>query len=102
MRKLQTIFNLLFLAGVIVCFPMYVSVADRVQEGVHRIWGETRYETSYEVADVMKEQMGIDKFDSIILVNGKNYPDALTGSYLATVKKAPIIMVNILKILILL
>ena len=36
----------------------------------------------------------MDKFDNIIIADGNNYPDALAGSYLAKVKKAPLILVD--------
>lgn len=61
---------------------------------VIRIYGSTRYETSYAIADALKTQMGVGKFDTVILANGKNFPDALAGSYLASEKNAPILMAS--------
>ena len=61
---------------------------------VVRLYGATRYETSYAIASALKRQMGIERFDVVIIVNGKNFPDALAGSYLAGVKDAPILMAN--------
>ena len=61
---------------------------------VVRLFGTTRYETSYKVADVLKEQLGVEKFDAVVVATGKNFADALSGSYLAMMKKAPIILTN--------
>lgn len=59
-----------------------------------RIYGDTRYETSLKAADAYKAQLGIDKFDTVILACGTNYADALAGSYLSAAKKAPILLVD--------
>lgn len=59
-----------------------------------RLVGGTRYETAIEAADALKKSLDVDKFENIIVADGSNYPDALTGSYLAKVKKAPILLVN--------
>ena len=59
---------------------------------VFRIFGEDRCETAVKVADVMKDVLGVDSFDSIIVTCGDEFADALTGSYLATVKNAPILL----------
>ena len=64
------------------------------EEPVYRVFGESRYETSYKTADVLKEQLGVDKFDTAIVAYGKNFPDALAGSYLAGKTNAPILMIN--------
>ena len=61
---------------------------------VIRLYGDTRYETSYAIAAALKRQMGVERFSTVIIANGKNFPDALAGSYLAGVKKAPILMAN--------
>lgn len=68
---------------------------DPIEEsGVERIYGATRYETSYGIADELKEKLGVEKFETVVIANGKNFPDALAGSYLATVKNAPILMAS--------
>lgn len=64
------------------------------EEPVYRVSGTSRYETSYKTADVLKEQLGVDKFDTAIIAYGKNFPDALAGSYLAGKTDAPILMIN--------
>ena len=59
-----------------------------------RIAGDTRYETALKTANALKKSMDMKSFDSIIVADGNNYPDALAGSYLAKVKKAPLILVD--------
>ena len=59
-----------------------------------RIFGYDRFETSLKNADYYKQQMGISKFDNVIIANGHNFPDALSASYLAKVKNAPIILID--------
>lgn len=61
---------------------------------VVRIAGADRYETAYEAAEVLKGELGTDKFDAVIVTTGKNFADALSGSYLAAVKNAPILLTN--------
>ena len=57
-----------------------------------RISGKGRCETAYEAADMLKEVLGVEKFNAIIIANGQNYADALAGSYLANRKGAPILL----------
>ena len=59
-----------------------------------RISGKTRYETSFKTAEVFQEKLGGKKFNNVIIASGTNFADALSGSYLAYVKNAPIIMTN--------
>lgn len=54
--------------------------------------GSTRYDTAYAIADELKEQLEIEQFDTVIIASGSNFPDALSGSYLASVKNAPILL----------
>ncbi len=59
-----------------------------------RIYGPNRYETSIETANALKTSLGIDKFNCIIVADGRGYADALAGAYLAKVKTAPILVVG--------
>ncbi len=59
-----------------------------------RLYGDVRYDTCYAIADQLKDTLGVEKFDSMIVTYSKNFPDALSASYLATKKKAPILMVD--------
>ena len=63
-------------------------------EGVKRVAGATRYETSYQIAKNMKEVCGGNYFDTVIIASGTGFADALAGSYLAAKKNAPILMSN--------
>jgi len=54
-----------------------------------RISGQTRYDTSLEIC----KYFNIDT-DSAVLANGENFPDALSGSALASKLNAPIILTN--------
>lgn len=60
--------------------------------GIYRLWGDTRFETAMKVADEMKYLNNVEKFETMIIASGENYPDALAGTYLATAKEAPILL----------
>ena len=62
------------------------------REEVNRLYGSHRWETAIRVADAMKENLGVEKFDAIIIASGNDFADALAGSYLATAKNAPILL----------
>lgn len=70
-----------------VCGTKYVS-------SVYRISGKTRIQTSMAIANALKKELGVTRFDCVIVASSANFPDALTGSYLAAVKKAPILLTN--------
>ena len=61
-------------------------------EGIIRLAGANRYDTAFAVADQLKENLGVEKFEAVVVAYGQNFPDALTGSYLAAVKNAPILL----------
>ena len=63
-------------------------------EGVIRLAGAGRYETGYKVADALKEALDVEKFEAVVVATGKNFADALAGSYLAVEKNAPILLTN--------
>ena len=58
-----------------------------------RIFGRTRYDTTIEVAKKYRSNSGT-KFKNVIVASGKNFPDALSGGYLAKVKNAPLLLVE--------
>ena len=64
------------------------------KDEVVRLYGSGRYETGYKVADQLKEALGVEKFEAVVVATGKNFADALAGSYLAVEKKAPILLTN--------
>ena len=57
-----------------------------------RVAGDDRFQTAFKVANELKAALGVEKFDTIILASGSNFADALSGSYLAAVKSAPILL----------
>lgn len=59
-----------------------------------RLVGNSRYDTSIEIADALKRELKVSKFKNIILASGDGFPDALSGSYLALVKSAPILLIS--------
>ena len=61
---------------------------------VLRLSGNNRYGTSLAIANQLKKQLGVSKFDSIVLATGNEYPDALAGGYLASLKNAPLILIR--------
>ena len=67
---------------------------NKETDTLFRYYGSTRYETSIKVADAYKKKMGVENFSSIILAYGKNYADALAGSYLSSNANAPILLVD--------
>ena len=68
------------------------GIAQPSLSGVIRIAGADRIATSFALADQLKETLGVEKFDTVIVASALNFPDALTGSYLAAVKDAPILL----------
>ena len=61
---------------------------------VVRLAGLDRYETCYAVANELKAVLGVEKFEAVVVATGKNFADALSGSYLAVKKNAPILLTN--------
>ncbi|MBQ2927894.1 MAG: cell wall-binding repeat-containing protein, partial [Oscillospiraceae bacterium] len=59
---------------------------------VTRISGTNRIKTAIASADKLKEVLGVSKFQTIVVANAMNFPDALSGSYLAAATKAPILL----------
>ncbi len=59
-----------------------------------RISGSNRYKTAIAIADEYLETISTSKFDNVVVASGQNYPDALSGSYLAYVKNAPILLID--------
>lgn len=61
---------------------------------VVRVAGKGRYDTCIKVAEELKKVLAVSKFDTAIIATGKDYADALSGSYLAKVKNAPILLTD--------
>lgn len=59
---------------------------------VRRLAGANRFDTAIKVADALQAERMVTEFDTIIVASGTNFADALSGSYLASVKDAPILL----------
>ena len=59
-----------------------------------RVSGADRVKTSIAAADTLKSAKNTSKFNNIVIASGNQYPDALSGSYLATYYSAPILLVT--------
>ena len=66
--------------------------SDNSDGTVRRLAGENRWDTALLVAEEMRKQLGVQKFDAVIIASGNDFADALAGSYLSTVKNAPILL----------
>ena len=58
----------------------------------YRISGNSRYETAFQTAEDLKECLGVETFEYIVVAYGRGFADALAGSYLATELNAPILL----------
>lgn len=58
----------------------------------YRISGSSRYETAFQTAEDLKECLGVETFEYIVVAYGRGFADALAGSYLATELNAPILL----------
>ena len=67
---------------------------NKETDTIFRYFGSTRYETSLKVADAYMKKLNYDKLGAVILAYGKNYADALAGSYLSACVRAPILLVD--------
>ena len=74
--------------------PDYSVPVVPVSGSVTRVFGSTRYDTAFDTANYLKELRGIEKFDCIVVASGEDFADALSGSYLANQKNAPILLVK--------
>jgi putative cell wall-binding protein len=83
--------NQYFANFVLTSFSDFV-MTETVAPDITRIAGINRIGTSMDIAKKLKSALGIFKFDSVIVASALNFPDALTGSYLAAVENAPILL----------
>ena len=60
-----------------------------------RLAGDNRYETATAVADALTGKDGAFKgTNAVVVASGNSYCDALSGTYLANVKEAPLLLIN--------
>jgi len=72
----------------LMALPVTVNAAGNYQ----RISGAERYETSRAAAEEILNQRGAEQFHAVILASGSGFADALSGSSLAGVTDAPILL----------
>ncbi len=58
-----------------------------------RAFGDNRFDTALAIADQLKNANENKPFDNIIIASGADFADALSASYLAKAKNAPILIV---------
>lgn len=77
----------------IMVMSMVPSMVSAAETGAStRVAGGDRYATSFAVADEMIKKEG--HFENVVLASGTNFPDALSGGYLADEKDGPLMLVN--------
>ena len=59
-----------------------------------RIAGDDRFETAVEVADQLKKELGVTKFNAIVVAYSDEFADALSASAFAYENEAPVLVVN--------
>lgn len=59
-----------------------------------RIYGTDRYSTAIGIADQLRALNSGKRFSSVIIASGLDFADALSASYLAKVKNAPILLTS--------
>lgn len=71
-----------------------IKFEEKADNEIIRLAGSNRYDTAIAAADHLKLLSGSDTFDKIIVASGADFPDALSASYLAYKKDAPILLVG--------
>ena len=59
-----------------------------------RLYGKSRYDTAFAIADRLKKENGGKAFENIIIASGTDFADALSATYLAKIKGAPILITS--------
>ena len=88
---------LLSILMIIVSFSvsaLSVRAEDQNDNMIARIAGNNRYQTSFAIAQAIKEKKKTDKFENVIVASGSSFPDALGGCYLSAKLQAPILLIN--------
>ena len=65
---------------------------EETEGALLRLAGANRVLTSLQAADMLMKELNVEKLEAVVLASAMNFPDALSGSYLAAVKNAPIIL----------
>ena len=73
---------------------LLAQVPETISTDIVRIYRSSRLTESIKVADELKNLLDVGKFTAIVIAKDSDFADALSGSYLATRKNAPILLVN--------
>lgn len=84
----------MFTSNVLLANDVIYGEVSSINENILRIYGDNRYETSLLVAECLLSILEAERFDNIVVTSGTNFPDALSGAYLAIQRQAPILLVN--------
>ena len=72
-----------------------IRTKEKEEDGDYiRIYRESRLEESIKVADELKKVLNVEKFSAVVVAKDSDFADALSGSYLAARKNAPVLLVN--------
>lgn len=72
-----------------------IKKSDPVPEyEIIRLAGNNRYDTAIAAAEHLREASPSGTFANVIIASGADFPDALSATYLASVKEAPILLVG--------
>lgn len=85
---------LIFLLEIVLIVLIGAIALGIARQKVVRISGADTLDTSLKIADMLKENLNVDKFKTIVVTRSDNYPDGLSGSYLAGKHNAPILLVS--------
>lgn len=87
--------KIIALALVLILILIFSLVAlGGPSDQVVRISGKNVVYTAFDVADMLKDNLNVSRFKTILVSRSDNYPDALSGSYLAAKRSAPMLLVS--------
>jgi putative cell wall-binding protein len=87
-KKLSYFISSIVLVASMALFPAQSALAGNKTSS--RYHGSNRYSTATSIANKLKH----DKFNNVVIAYGYNFPDALSGSVLASKVNAPILLVG--------
>ncbi|MBQ0058415.1 MAG: cell wall-binding repeat-containing protein [Lachnospiraceae bacterium] len=93
-RKLTTALLTLSMAVGMLTVPVAAAGPSPTNPVMERINGEDRIDTALAAADYILAVRDEARFDNVVIANAWNFPDALSGSYLASQKNAPMLLID--------
>ncbi len=69
------------------------NVGEVVIEGVTRLYGENRFQTSIKIAEEFRKLSEVYQLQSVVVANGYNFADALSGAYLANKRNGILVII---------